>query len=451
MDKSEDNEGDKPGIKTRRRGWDDLSPSPPQSFTAPLHKQKHRNCPSILKEKSYPFHPQAYYCYYLLTYKYSEASVKLSCTRENIHQGLTIVSHISGKSANLPILNNVLLRADVAGLKLTATNLDMTVTCNVRSKVDQPGEYTVPAKLVADYVSLLPDERVDLDLLDTSLLIVCGASKTKINGLLPSEFPLVPAVTGGVKFSVPVAPFDAALGETLFAVSTSEARQVLTGCYLEFNGDKKMLTVAATDSYRLGERQIPLSGDIMGERKVVVPARTLAELRRIFGVLRDSVEIPESVEIEITDNQVAFRYGSVELSSRTIDGVYPDYRQIIPKGSATEIVVNRSLFSQAVKRASLFSKAGLFDVKLEVKAGTNEVILSATDAGRGEHTVSVEGEVKGADNAVTLNFRYLLDGLNAMPGEKVVVKVIDAVNPCLLLPHEQKDEQYLYIVMPIRQ
>lgn len=377
--------------------------------------------------------------------------MKLSCTRENIHQGLTIVSHISGKSANLPILNNVLLRADVAGLKLTATNLDMTVTCSVRGKVDQPGEYTVPAKLIADYVSLLPDERVDLDLLDTSLLVVCGSSKTKINGLAPSEFPLVPQVTGGVKFTVPVAPFDAALSETLFAVSTSEARQVLTGCYLEFDGNKKLLTIAATDSYRLGERQIALTGDIMGERKVVIPARTLAELRRIFGVLRDAVEIPETLEIEITDNQVAFRYGSVELSSRTIDGVYPDYRQIIPKTSVTEVIVNKSIFGQAVKRASLFSKAGLFDVKLEIKAGVNEIVLSATDAGRGDHTVGVEGEVTGTDNAVTLNFRYLLDGINAMTSEKVVIKVIDAVNPCLIVPFEQPNEKYLYIVMPIRQ
>ncbi|MFA5945790.1 MAG: DNA polymerase III subunit beta [Patescibacteria group bacterium] len=377
--------------------------------------------------------------------------MKLSCTRENLHQGLSIVSHISGKSVNLPILNNVLFRADISGLKLTATNLDMTVTCSVRSKVDQPGEYTVPAKLIADYVSLLPDERVDLDLLDTSLSVVCGSSKTKINGLAPSEFPLVPQVTGGVKFIVPVAPFDSALGQTLFSVSTSEARQVLTGAYLEFNGDKKMLTIAATDSYRLGERQIALTGDIMGERKVVVPSRTLAELRRIIGVLRDAVEIPETLEIEITDNQVAFRYGSVELSSRTIDGVYPDYRQIIPKTSMTEIIVNKTLFSQAVRRASLFSKAGLFDVKLEVKAGTNEVVLSATDAGRGEHTVAVEGEVTGTDNAVTLNYRYLLDGISAMNSDKVIVKFIDATNPCLVVPNEKPDEKYLYIVMPIRQ
>ncbi|MBP9828183.1 DNA polymerase III subunit beta [Patescibacteria group bacterium] len=377
--------------------------------------------------------------------------MKISCTKENLHQGLAIVSHISGKNANLPILNNVLLKADVSGLKLTATNLDMTVSCHVRGKVEQPGEYTVPARLIADYVSLLPDERIDIDLLDSAIAISCKSSKTKMHGLPAGEFPLIPQVQGGITFSVPVKALDAALSQTLFSVATNEARQVLTGVYLYFNGDARTVTVAATDSYRLGEKVIPLIGEQLGERRVVVPARTLGELRRVFSVLRDSVETPENVDIELTDNQVAFRYGNVELSSRTIDGVYPDYRQIIPKLATTEVIVPRNEFMQAVKRTSLFSKQGLFDVKLDMKPDSNEIVLSANDAGRGEHTVAVSGDMKGSANAVTLNYRYLLDGVSAMTSESIVVKIIDSMNPCVVVPHEQKDEQYLYIVMPIRQ
>lgn len=377
--------------------------------------------------------------------------MKISCTKENLHQGLAIVSHVSGKNANLPILNNVLLKADVSGLKLTATNLDMTVSCHIRGKVEQPGDYTVPARLIADYVSLLPDERIDIDLLDNAISISCKSSKTKMHGLPAGEFPLIPQVQGGVVFSVPVKGFDAALSQTLFSVATNEARQVLTGVYLYFNGDTRTVTVAATDSYRLGEKIVPLLGEQLGERRVVVPARTLGELRRVFSVLRDSVETPENVDIELTENQVAFRYGNVELSSRTIDGVYPDYRQIIPKLATTEVVVPRNEFMQAVKRTSLFSKQGLFDVKLDMKPDSNEIVLSANDAGRGEHTVAVQGEMKGSANAVTLNYRYLLDGVSAMTSESIVVKIIDSMNPCVVVPHEQKDEQYLYIVMPIRQ
>lgn len=377
--------------------------------------------------------------------------MKLSCTKENLHQGLAVVSHLSAKNANLPILNNVLLRADVGGLKLTATNLDLTVTCQVRGKVDQAGEYTLPSRLFSDYIGLLPDERVDLDLLDTSLAIVCGSSKTKINGMVAGEFPLVPSITGGTKFMIPVSALELALSRTLFAVATSEARQVLTGAFLNFEGASKSLTIAATDSYRLGESVVTLKGDVIGERRVIIPARTMAELRRIIGVLRDSAEMPDELEIELTDNQVAFRYGSAELLSRTLDGVYPPYKEIIPKTAKTEITVNRSTLAQAVRRTSLFSKAGLFDVRLEVKAGGHELELSAADAGRGENSVAVEAEVSGEGNIATLNYRYLLDGLGAMNAEKVIIKLIDAVNPCVLVPSAADSQPYVYIIMPIRQ
>jgi DNA polymerase-3 subunit beta len=377
--------------------------------------------------------------------------VKLSCTRENLYQGLSITSHAGGKNANLPILSNILLRADIGGLKLTATNLELTITCTIRGKVDQPGEYTLPAKLFSDYVALLPNERIDLDLLDHSVSVVCEKTKTKINGLPANEFPLIPPVTGGVRFSVTAATFDAALGNVLFAVATNEARQALTGVFMHFDGLNDQLILAATDSYRLAEKVIPLRERVEGERKTIVPSRTLAELRRILSVLRDNAEAPEAIEIELTESQIVFRYGTVELSSRTVEGVYPDYRQIIPKSSSTEIILSKGAFAQAIKRTSLFSKAGLFDVKLDINAAEKTVTLSAADVGRGENTVSIEGEVVGMPNAVVLNYRYLLDGVNAMTSDRVVLKLIDAMNPCVVTPENRPEDKYLYIVMPIRQ
>lgn len=321
----------------------------------------------------------------------------------------------------------------------------------IRAKVDQPGGYTLPAKLLADYVGLLPDERIDLDLLDTSVAVHCGSSKTKMHGLAASEFPAIPKVSGGITYTVQAQSFDAALGQTLFAVSTSEARQILTGAFLYFNGDTKTVTVAATDSYRLGEKSVPLVSETLGERKVVIPARTLAELRRILSVLRSSVEAAENIDIELTDNQIAFRCGSVELSSRTIDGVYPDYRQIIPKTFTTELILERNALIQAVKRTALFSKNGLFDVRFEVRPEEKLLRLFANDIGRGENEVTIEAEVMGNANSITLNFRYLLDGAQALQTEKVHMKMIDAMNPCIILPHGQEKADYLYIVMPIRQ
>ncbi len=352
---------------------------------------------------------------------------------------------------NLPILNNILLRADIGGLKLTATNLELTITCSVRGKVDQPGEYTLPAKLFSDYVALLPNERVDLDLLDHAISVVCEKTKTKINGLPANEYPIIPPVTGGVRFSVTAATFDAALGNVLFAVATNEARQALTGVFMHFDGLNDQLILAATDSYRLAEKSIPLRERVEGERKTIVPSRALAELRRILSVLRDNAEAPEVLEIELTENQIVFRYGTVELLSRTVEGVYPDYRQIIPRSSSTEILLSKVAFAQAIKRTSLFSKAGLFDVKLEVNPEEKTVTLSAADVGRGENTVSIEGEITGIPNAAVLNFRYLLDGVNAMASDRVVLRLIDAMNPCVVTPENRPEDKYLYIVMPIRQ
>lgn len=377
--------------------------------------------------------------------------MKLSCTRENLHQGLAIAGHISGKNTNLPILSNILFRADVGGLKLTATNLELTITCTIRGKVDQPGEYTLPAKLFTDYVSLLPNERVDLDLLDHALSVTCDKTKTKIHGLPATEFPLIPPVVGGVHFLIPTQALDVALGQTLFAVATNEARQALTGVFMHFDGLNQQLILAATDSYRLGEKIIALAEHVEGERRTIVPAKTIAELRRILSVLRDNAEAPANIDVELTESQIVFRYGTVELSSRTIEGVYPDYRQIIPKTSSTEIVVNKNAFAQAVKRTSLFSQAGLFDVRLEIHPQEKTLTLSAADVGRGENTVAIEGDVTGGANAVVLNFRYLLDGVNALPSEKIILKLIDALNPCVLMPESAPEEKYLYIVMPIRQ
>lgn len=378
--------------------------------------------------------------------------MKFSCTKENLHQGLAITSHLGSKAVNLPILNNALLKADSFGLKLTATTIDLTVTCLVRGKVDQQGEYTVPAKLFYDYVNLLPNDRVDIDLLDRALSVVSGSSKTKIVGIPANEFPFIPQVNGGIKFMVPAARLDAALGQVLFAVATNESRPEITGVYMRFAvvDGARMLTLASTDSYRLAECTIPVAEGPEEERQVIMLQRALAELRVIFSVLRDSVDSPENVEIELTDSQVAFRYGNVELVTRTIEGRYPDYRQIIPKNASTEIVVTRQALIQSVKRASLFSKIGLFDVRLEIQPDTKSIVLSANDVERGENTVSLEGEVIGPVNNIVLNYRYLLDGLNAITTEKVALRVVDGFSPCLAVPHESSDK-YLYIIMPIRQ
>lgn len=380
--------------------------------------------------------------------------MKLSCTKENLHQGLAITSHISTKNVNLPILNNVLLKADGGGLKLISTNLEIAITCHVRGKVEQQGEYTVPSKLFFDYVNLLPNDRVDIDLLDESLLVACGSSKTKMNGISSGEFPLVPPVSGGVKYQVPVEKLSAALSQVLFATATNESRPELAGVYMSFHNEqigKGTLTLAATDSYRLSEAVVKLGQSAEEQKDIIVPQRTLAELNRVFSVFKDDVEASENVEIEVADNQVVFRYGGVEITSRTLEGPYPDYRQVIPDQTKTEIVLNKTDFQKAIKTVSLFSKTGLFDINLQTEVGEQKLKLSANDAGRGENVIHLDSMITGDENDITANFRYLLDGVNAINAEKVSCKLIDKASPMIVTPFEAEDEKFQYIVMPIRQ
>lgn len=377
--------------------------------------------------------------------------MKFSCTRDNLHQGLSIVSHVTGKNVNLPILQNVHIKAEGGLIQLTTTNLEIATRCTVRGKVDESGENTVPAKLFSDYVSLLPNEPVTIASDNQAISAACGKNRTKMNGMAAAEFPLVPTIQSETKYSIPVDALQKALSRVLFAVATNEARPELTGVSVEFRSKdgKGQLVLAATDSYRLAEAFVDLPDQIMRDLKVIIPAKTLTEVNRILSVFSDSVDAPSTVTFGLSDNQVAVSYGPVELVSRTIDGVYPDYRQIIPQQFQTQAVMGRDDFTKSVKTASLFSKNGLFDVTLQFDPEEKRLEVKAVDGDRGEHVAACESEATGPVNTVTLNYRYLLDGLSAVGTERVRFQMIDASNPCIVKASEE-GSSYLYIIMPIK-
>lgn len=380
--------------------------------------------------------------------------MKFSCTRDNLYQGLSITSHITTKNVNLPILNNVLMRVDGASIRLTTTNLEIAVSCLVRGKIEQGGEFTIPSKLFFDYVSLLPNEKIDLEMADETLSIHCGNYMTKIKGIPSSDFPLIPSVSADRSFTIKAESLRSALSQILFSVATNESRPELTGVSMHFENQgagKGKLVLAATDSYRLAEAHITLP-EAPGEApvSVIVPSRTLIELSRVLSVYKDEIDAPEAVTMSLSENQIVFAYGSTELISRTIEGNYPDYQQIIPKNFKTEAVIDREDMINAVKTASLFSKTGLFDVTLRFAPSPGALTVTAVDATRGENTASCAVDLTGESNEVTVNYRYVLDGLNAIRSDKVLFQMIDAANPCLVRPND-KDAGYLYVVMPIRQ
>ncbi len=344
------------------------------------------------------------------------------------------------------------MKAEGGSLKLTATNLEMAISCLVRGKIEEPGEFTVPAKLFSDFVALLPDGPVDLEVKGETLYVKCGGHATKVSGLSASEFPLVPIVQDGVSYSLTAGALRRALSCVLFAVATNESRPELTGVNIQFNGEAEgagKAIFAATDSYRLAEVVIVCAGS-HEPRSVIVPARALAEVSRILSVFRDDVEVPENVEFVLAENQIVVRYGSVELTSRTIEGTYPNYRQIIPNRFETQARLDSDALARAMKAASLFARTGLYDVQVELDPASKQVRITGTDAVRGENMSVCDADLTGGANRVTLNYRYVLDGLQALNESEALFQMIDANNPCLLLPATSSTEKFLYVVMPIK-
>lgn len=376
--------------------------------------------------------------------------MNFACTQENLLQGLSLVSHISGKNANLPILGNVLLKTENGGLKLSTTNLEMAVSAMVRGRVEQPGEFTVPAKLLQDYVSLLPSGKVELVLNGDNLEVKADGSTTSVRGMPSSEFPLIPRLAKQGGYRLKADALRTAISQVAFAVSSSESRPELGGvaCYLHGFDQANKLTMAATDSYRLAERVLELEpGSAATEMKCIVPAKAMQEVARILSAYKDDVGMPEAVEWALTDSQMVMTYGNVELISRLIEGSFPDYRQIIPQAFKSTAMITRTELAKAIRAASLFSKQGLFDVHFELSDGALKV--SSSDTGTGTHSTTLKVETEGDGNKVTMNFRYVSDGLAAMGTEKVKMRLIDGMNPVELCPAE--GDEYRYIVMPIRQ
>lgn len=381
--------------------------------------------------------------------------MKFSCTKENLSRGLSVVSHITTKNINLPILNNVLVKIENKTLKLITTNLEIAISCAVRGKVDEDGEFTVPAKLFADYIALLPNERIDCDGYENFLDIKCKMAETKINGMPAVDFPLIPKIQKDSRYRVYAPDLKKAVESVIFAASLNESRPEISGICVNFNpeGIEGRVVFAATDSYRLAESKIQLHSDNQNNEKksIIVPSRTFAEALRIISVAREGLEGEDVVEIIISEGQAQFSYKGIEIGSRLIEGTYPDYKHIIPEKYATSIIVNKEDLGKAAKISSLFTKSGLNDVKLNVLVASKELDVSSVNSQTGENNSKIEIESEGPQNEIVLNYKYLIDGINNIETEKMKMKIIDAASPCLLEPLESKSGMdYLYIVMPIR-
>lgn len=375
--------------------------------------------------------------------------MKFSCLQENLLKGIQLVLSASSKESSLPILSTLLLKTDQGSLVVSATNLELGVRCTIRGKVEEEGCIALDARLFSDTISLLPKEKIELEIKDSTILIIrCENYSTKIRGVNPDDFPLIPTCERKKSLIFSCQELKKALQSTLFVVSTQERIQPeLRGLFLHFLPQQKKVLCVSTDGFRLAERSVQVTSTCTEEIKIILPFKTSVELLRGISLFEQ-----EECEMWCTENQVLFLYGTSELTSKLINGAYPDYTHIIPKTSITKAVVEAKECLKAFKTVGLFSKIDVYDIQMEftiLQEGRGELRCFSSNATTGEGEVKIPIEIKGIDQKITLNYRYLVDGFQTSDEEKITLELIDSYSPCVIKPLKQQEK--LYLIMPIRE
>ena len=364
--------------------------------------------------------------------------MEIEVTQEKLSKALNTVSRVAGNRSTLPVLNNVLIRVDEKKVSLTTTNLDMAVVDYLPVSSAKDGVVTVPARLLAEFVSNLPrGEVIKINAKDTKVTVSAGKYTSVVNGTLADDFPELPEIdeSKAVVFKLGVDDFKTALNQVVIASSNDLTRPALTGvCFNTIDGE---LAIAATDGYRLAEKK--LVDKVESEVSAIVPTNSLQE------VMRSISDDMDEVEISFSDDLVRFRLGEVEIISKLIDASFPDYRKLIPRDNDIEITIKRDELMRVTKLAALFAKGVGGSIVCEAKdSGVFSVKSVANEFGENDSEIETSVDKNGK---VTLNSRFLIDALNSLEEDEIIFKFADRIAPVLL--ENKKSKNYTHIVMPL--
>jgi DNA polymerase-3 subunit beta len=373
--------------------------------------------------------------------------MKATVPQEKLAHGLGLVSRAVAPRSTLPVLGNILIASDEGRLRLSATNLELGITCWIPARIEQNGSTTVPARTFLDLVSTLPADQVmlSLDTRTQTLNVRGGTSTNDIKCIDAQEFPPTPGVDLDGAVQLNAAEFREMIQQVAFAASTDEARPVLMGVLLQAEKDK--LTLAAADGFRLSVRHAVLANPAPSPISAIIPARSLTELAR---VVPDGDEMLQ-MAIPKMRNQVVFRARDVEVTSQLIDGTFPDYQQIIPRKHSTRTLVSTSAMLKACKQAEIFAREGTNVARVNIKsAGSGqpaELEISAMSEETGKNETIVEASVDGGGVLIAFNVKYLREALEVIKTPNVAIEMSAANAPGVLRP--VGDDQFLHVIMPM--
>jgi DNA polymerase III subunit beta len=373
--------------------------------------------------------------------------MKVSVLQENLAHGLNIVSRAVSPRSTLPVLANVLVATDEGRLRLSATNLEMGITCWIGAKIEEEGSTTVPARTFTDLVSTLPSDRVNmtLNVRTQSLNVVCGSSNTDIKCIDSQEFPPIPVPDLGQGIQINVADLKEMIQQVVFAASADEARPILTGVLVTVQGNQ--IGLEAADGFRLSVRKTSLSDSASRPIKAVIPARALSELARIAG----DGDQPLTMVVPPGRGQVIFRMKDVELASQLIEGTFPDLEQVIPRSYQTRTVLSTAQFLKACKQAEIFAREGSHIARINITPGGEMKPGSVEISGHSEETGSnqtvVDASIEGPPVLIAFNVRFLREVLDVIKTPNVALETTTETSPGVI--HPVGEDTFLHVIMPM--
>ena len=377
--------------------------------------------------------------------------MKVTVLQDNLAKGLGIVSRAVSPRSTLPVLSNILVATDEGRLRLSATNLELGITCWIGAKIQEEGSTTVPARTFADLVGTLADQQVEmaLNVRTQSLSLSCGASHTDMKCIDAQEFPPMPLMdlTQGIQLNV--ADLKEMIQQVVFAASTDDARPVLTGVLVKVQGNQ--ITMASADGFRLSVRKAQLSSPLAAPIQAIIPARALSELARIAG----DNDQPLTMIMPPGRGQVIFRLRDAELVSQLIEGSFPDYEQIIPRRCNTRAVLSTASFLKACKQAEIFAREGSHIARINITPGTElqpgTVEISGQSEETGFNQNMVDASIEGPPLLIAFNVRFLREALDVVKTPNVALETTADTSPGVVRPVGPQDGQneFLHVIMPM--
>jgi DNA polymerase-3 subunit beta len=372
--------------------------------------------------------------------------MKVTCTQQDLARGLGIVGRAVAARSPLPITANVLLASDEGRLKLSATNLEITISCWLDADFEEEGAITVPSRLLSDFVTTLPNDRISLTVSPRSrqVKLECARNEASIGGLDADDFPPAPVVRDGIDVQIDAKALRQAIAQTVFAAATDDSRPVLTGVDTKFEG--KTLTLAASDGFRLSVYKLTLDTSVE-PTEIVVPAKALAELSRLLG----EEDGPITLRTNAAKSQVLFRLQNAEMVAQLIQGTFPNFNQLIPASYTCKAVAEVSEFLRETRIASVFARDGSGIVRLVVSPGEGatpgKVVISARAEEVGDNEGEIDAAVEGEGVKIAFNGKYLQDVLQALEGGQLAMETTGPSSQGVF--RTVGDENYVHVIMPM--